>query len=279
MSVALNEVGRMGELNLVFSEKRGKTILEDAYCEIPFKITSLAYTPASHLAQLILMTPTAGLFGGDRLNLNLHVKSGAAVRIVPQGATKVHPSLGRAAIQHVTIEVEPEGELHLWNDPLIPFKDAILEQYWTIELHTGSRFYFWDALSSGRIHHGEQWEFDTLFNETTLYLDKTLVYVDRYQIQPKQQPVAHLLGMSHYHYLATLLLFDDKLEASHTDQFQQVLSSITAHGTVGVDLPHPSLLTGRILTDNGVCLKRLQEHCAELLFELLLPTPCPAFRK
>ncbi|MBF0289779.1 MAG: urease accessory protein UreD [SAR324 cluster bacterium] len=279
MSVALNEVGRTGELELVFAEKRGKTILEDIYYEVPFKVTKLSYPPASHLAQLILMTPTAGLFGGDQLSINIHVKSGAAVRIVPQGATKVHPSLGRSAVQNVKITVDPEGELHLWNDPLIPFKDARLRQHWTIQLYKKSRFYFWDAFSSGRIHHGEQWEFEELFNETRVYVDQTLAYLDRYQIKPQQQHVDHLLGMSYYQYLATLLLFDDKLVEDHTHPFQKLLSSSITPVAAGVDIPYPSLLAGRILTENGACLRKLQERAAELLFDLLLPAPCPAFRK
>ena len=41
MAVPLSEVGRRGRLNLIFSSRRGRTVIRDAYCEIPFKITRL----------------------------------------------------------------------------------------------------------------------------------------------------------------------------------------------------------------------------------------------
>ena len=68
MPVPLAEVGRRGRLDLTFALQDGQTILRDAYCEIPFKITHVlnSHRPFAHL---ILMHCTAGLFGGDEIDL------------------------------------------------------------------------------------------------------------------------------------------------------------------------------------------------------------------
>src|SRR5438046_1828054 len=98
MPIALSEVGRSGRLDLTFTQQDGRTILRDAYCEVPFKITRIL-NPDSAPAHLILMQCTAGLFGGDDVACSIHVESGARVLITQQSATKIHPSQGRNAIQ------------------------------------------------------------------------------------------------------------------------------------------------------------------------------------
>src|SRR3989454_10504423 len=106
MAVPLSEVGRHGRLDLIFSSRHGRTVIRDAYCEIPFKITRLHDSHLSGIAHLILMQPTAGLFGGDTTECAIHVESGARILITQQSATKAHPSCGRRAIQTNRIRVE-----------------------------------------------------------------------------------------------------------------------------------------------------------------------------
>ncbi len=62
--VALADVGRRGRMTLTFACQNEQTILRDAYCEIPFKITRLLNS-SPRFAHLILMQCSAGLFGGD----------------------------------------------------------------------------------------------------------------------------------------------------------------------------------------------------------------------
>src|SRR5712691_9802157 len=141
MPVPLSEIGRRGTLNLVFSSRRGKTIIRDAYCEIPFKITRLHNSHSSEISHLILMHSTAGLFGGDTTECTIHVESGARILITQQSATKAHPSGGRRAVQTNRIWVEAGGELHLYYDLLIPFRGARVSQTTSIDVAPGARLF------------------------------------------------------------------------------------------------------------------------------------------
>src|SRR5215467_11934322 len=103
MTIPLSEVGRQGRLRLTFGCFCGETVLTDAYCEIPFKITRVQKW--NGMAHLMLMQSTAGLFGGDVMDCDIHIQSGARVLITQQSATKVHPAGDKLAIQTSRIRV------------------------------------------------------------------------------------------------------------------------------------------------------------------------------
>src|SRR5262245_319242 len=133
MRVSLADVGRRGRMSLVFGIQDGRTILKDAYCEVPFTITRLL-SPMAPVPQLILMQCTAGLFGGDEVECSIRVERGANIRIAQQSATKVHPSQERQAIQRSRIYVESGASLQLSLEPIIPFGQSRLSQATRIDV-------------------------------------------------------------------------------------------------------------------------------------------------
>ncbi|MBF0238640.1 MAG: urease accessory protein UreD, partial [SAR324 cluster bacterium] len=163
------------QLDLVFGISSGKTVLKQAFCAIPYKITRLYHEPRSTLAQLILMSPTPGIFGGDITRLRIHVESGAAVQILTQGATKLHAKDNMKAFQHIEITVEEEAEFHWCGEPLIPFRNADLAQTWDIHVASTGRYFHWDSFTSGRIQHGETWQFKHFTNELKLFRNNDLI--------------------------------------------------------------------------------------------------------
>ena len=206
MAVPLTEVGRRGRLSLNISCRGGKTIISDAYCEVPFKITRLQNSDG--MAHLILMQSTAGLFGGDRIDCAIHVESGARVLITQQSATKVHPAGGKLAIQNHRIRVDRDAVLHLYYEPLIPFRGSRVAQTTSIDLASGARLYYWESLMAGRIARGEAWQFEELASETRLGVDGKLVYLDRFCLKPQEQSPTAEWKMGPAQYLATALCFD-----------------------------------------------------------------------
>src|SRR4030095_7853399 len=158
MRVPIAEVGRRGRMDLVFALQGNKTILRDAYCEIPFKVTRIL-TSRGPVAHVILMHCTAGLFGGDDIQCSIRVESGARVMITQQAATKIHQSLGPPAIQRNNIFVESDAELQLYLEPIIPFAGSVLRQTTHIDVQAGGRLMFWESFMAGRIGSGECWQF------------------------------------------------------------------------------------------------------------------------
>jgi len=182
MRVPLADVGRRGRMELTFAQQDGRTILRDAYCEVPFKVTRLlAHAPVAHL---ILMHSTAGLFGGDELECSIRVEKGARVRITQQSATKIHPSEDRIAVQRTKVFVEHGAQLQLYLEPIIPFADSRLRQETQLNVEPGGRLSYWEAFMTGRVGRGEAWQFRELASETKLVCGGRLVYLDRFRLVP-----------------------------------------------------------------------------------------------
>src|SRR5256885_4644618 len=181
MRVPLAEVGRRARMDLIIAQQDTQTVLNHAYCEVPFKISRLLNRrqPAAHL---ILMHSTAGIFGGDELECSIHVRRRARVLITQQSATKIHPSEGRPAIQRNHIVVEANAELQLYLEPLIPFTDSILRHSTRIDVAPGGCLMFWEGLMVGRVGRGERWKFRELALETHLLVDNHSIYLDRFRL-------------------------------------------------------------------------------------------------
>jgi len=209
MRVPITDVGRCGRLDLRFAVRGAQTILCDSYCEVPFKITRALSTAAEGVAHVMLMHCTAGLFGGDRVEMTVRVESGARVRLTQQSATRVHPSEGRIAVQSSRIQVESGGELDLLLDPVIPFAGSRFQQTTRIDVEKGARLLYWEGLMAGRIGRGEVWEFEELSSETSLRSEGRVVFLDRFHLQPECSIPSTRWGMGCATYAGTGLYMGD----------------------------------------------------------------------
>jgi urease accessory protein len=246
MAVPLCDVGRRGRLSLTFGSHCGRTFMRQTYCEIPFKITRLHQRARSGVAHLILMQSTAGLFGGDSTECEIHVESGARILITQQSATKVHPSCGKRAVQTNRIRVEAGGELHIYFEPVIPFSGSRVSQTTMIDVDPAARLCFWEGLMAGRIGRGEVWRFDEFASETSLRVNGRALYLDRFRLRPSESFPDMDWVMREARYLATGLCFDEG-RADLADRLHAALPE----SNVGVDMPVPGLTVARIVAARG----------------------------
>jgi urease accessory protein len=253
----LNEIGRAGSVELVFAVKNGKTVIGHAYTEVPFKVTHLYYPPDSLLPQLILMNTTAGLFPGDRLDVRILVKRGARVLITSQASTKVHPGTGIAE-QSVDVTVEAGAELHLYNDPLIPFRGASLRQRVGLSVWGDGRLYFWEAFMAGRVGSNETWKFNEIATELKLCRDGKLSYLERYRLDPRlDQPVQPWV-MHDSVYVATGIICDPAAKPPEMET-----------GTnLAIDEPLHALWIARIVAKSGIEYRQLQRRAFACAFAM-----------
>ena len=129
------EIGRRARLELLFTHRRGRTVLARAYAEPPFRIGPL-FECGPH-AQMIVVCCGAGVFAGDRLEQYVRVEGGARVLLTSQSALQIHPpratrasivdlpEAGPAPSADATLlaeyDVEADGVLDCFWDPAIPF--------------------------------------------------------------------------------------------------------------------------------------------------------------
>ena len=241
MPVPLAEVGRRGRMNLSFASQHGRTVLQQAYCEIPFKITRVLNFryPWAHL---IVMQCSAGLFGGDELECSIRVERGAQVLLTQQSATKVHPTLGPPAIQRHRVFVENGAELQLYFEPVIPFAGSSLMQSIRIDLEENARLVFWEGLMAGRIGRGERWQFQRLASETDLRLNGKPVYLERFILPDGLERSDYAMGECNY--LGTGLYVGDR-----APEFAASLH--TAIPDAGVNMLAPTVAIMRTVCTSG----------------------------
>jgi urease accessory protein len=227
-------------MELAFGLQNGQTILQNAYCEVPFKVTRVLPGPLAHV---ILMHSTAGLFGGDDLECSIHVGRGARVRITQQSATKIHPSDDRLALQRMNVSVEEHAELHLHMEAIIPFADSRLRQTTQLQVAHGGTLSYWEGFMTGRIGHGESWQFRELASETRLIAHGGLVYLDRFHLTP-EFPGRSGWTMGEANYTGIGLFVGDK--ARHVaSELHRALTD------AGVDALNDQVTVARVVSSTG----------------------------
>jgi urease accessory protein len=113
-------------------------------------------------AALMLLNPTGGVLGGDRLETRVRLGAGSHVCLTTPSATRVYRSTGEAAVQRVAAAVGEGARLEYVPDHLIPSPGARLRQDTAVSLAEGGAALLWDAWSVGRPARAEAWAFAEL---------------------------------------------------------------------------------------------------------------------
>ncbi|HVB38178.1 MAG TPA: urease accessory protein UreD [Vicinamibacterales bacterium] len=285
MATAAPGPERPRRLELVFGPVAGRTELLHAYADPPFAIRPLFYPANDDRAHFILVQATAGLFGGDALDISIQVRPGARAVVTSQAAQQLHPSVeaGARATQQVRVRVDEGGELHGCFDPLIPFARARLEQQTALDVAGGGRLFWCEGLMAGRVRRGERWQFACLALETALRRDGDLLYLERFVLGEGEADPAAPWAMGRHRYLGSLLACDARLDEARGDALQAALfppAGETDDAAVrgAVDLPAPGVLVGRVIAVDGASFRRLQHAWRTAAFDVLLQEPAPALR-
>lgn len=226
---AVADVGRAARLELVFSRRREATILSHSYAEPPFRTGHPL--SSGDMARMILAWSAPGVFGGDCLEQRIRVERGSSVSLVSQSALQVHPKPGgRLATLQTSIEVEDEAELRCEWDPMIPFPAARFSQRIAIHLASSAVLYWSDAFMAGREGRGERWAFETLAHELAVWRGGSLIYLERYRLEPAAQSPGSRWIASDSCYFGTVLAVGG---STRPGSLQDVLSSFEGvHGAV-----------------------------------------------
>ena len=272
-------IGRTARLELVFERRGAGTAIAHAYAEPPFRIGRSFDIDGA--AYVILVCSGPGIFAGDALQLSIRVASGARVVLTSQSALQVHPSAAAspAAIRHHYV-VEDEGELHAQWDPVIPFAGARLDQRFDLQIGEGSRVYWSDALMSGRVSRAETWRFDSLAHELWLRVGRTLRYLERYTLTPREWSMAHPWVAGGMHYAATAITHHEHASADTAEFLQRAIDTGAHDGVLsGVDCLAPHLVVGRLLGPCGAPFSAARASYHQLVARSIFGRQLPALRK
>src|SRR5207249_4291045 len=145
-------VGRDGRLVLRFERRGGATVLALRRFTLPLEaLEPMALDPAGGAAVLVLLNPTGGIVGGDRLSTEVEVGPGARACLTTPAATKVYRARGPAAEQALAARVGEGAAFEYVPDHLIPSPGAALRQSIDVTLGAGAVAILYDAFAVGRL--------------------------------------------------------------------------------------------------------------------------------
>ena len=168
--VDAGSAGQNGLVELGLERRAGRTRLAHSRTRPPLLVQQALYPDEAvpDMAYVFLANPTGGLLQNDRHCIAVSVGAGARAHVTTQSATKVYTIPEGVAEQRVRLHVAAGGYLEYLPDPLIPYRDASLEQEVEIACDSGGALLFSDVITPGRVAMGESFRFRRITNRLTV---------------------------------------------------------------------------------------------------------------
>jgi len=238
-------VGRDGYLRLEFARRGARTELTKSRFTLPLQVL----TPlelADGTSYLMLLNPTGGVLGGDRLVTEIIQQPDTHVCLTTPSATRVYRTQQQPAVLETVIELGEGATLEYLPDHVIPHAGSALRQSLRVEMARGSRAVLLDSLASGRVAHGERWNFTEVDSRAEVRMCGKLASLNRTKITPAFLRPERIGLMEEFDYTICMCLFAEGFE-----DWKPVAAAMNAElGTV------PHVRGGASLLSRGGCVVR-----------------------
>lgn len=241
-------VGRRARLELVFTRRRGRTVLAHGYAEPPLRVGRCF--PDENGARMILVCAAPGIFAGDIFEQHVRVESGARVHLTSQSALQIHPGTGVARLSS-RYDVDAGGVLSCEWHPAIPFAGARLDQRISIALAADATLVWSDGFTVGRAGYGERWAFDTLAHELKISRGASIEYLERYRLHGDAAALARPWVGGRACYFGSVVRSGPATDAVQTEQLHADLTALPGL-RAAADVLQSRLLLVRLMAENGV---------------------------
>jgi urease accessory protein len=151
----------------------------------------LAPRAAGRAAWIVASSLGGGLVDGDDVALEVAIDAGATAVITTQSSSKIYR--GRAR-QQLAVRVLGDAVAIVVPDPVAPFRGAQLEQITEVALDAEGSLVLSDAITAGRIAHGERWSAPRIDARLALSRAGAPLLVDRLLLDAAGGDVAARLG-------------------------------------------------------------------------------------
>jgi urease accessory protein len=204
-----------GRLRLRFATHGARTFVTGVERSPPYHLQRLLYLDACRpdLAQAVVLNSTAGLFAGDRLELDIEVQSLAAVEIATPASTRIFGMDDGYAETRTSISVESGGYLEYVPRSIILCRDAELRVSTSVYVRRGGMAAIGEVVAFGRAAAGERHCYRRLDLRAELHYDGHLTLAEALYVAPEDDPdAAGALGDAAAHGALHLLGVDSDIE-------------------------------------------------------------------
>jgi urease accessory protein len=242
----LERVGRDGFLSLRFKRHLRATTM--AHCSYTLPMQALAPVQLEDgSAYMLLLNPTGGVLGGDRLLTRIALERDTHVCLSTPSATRVYRTTGAPSMQETWIEMAEGATLEYVPDHVIPHAGSQFRQHLRLDMEAGGRAILFDAMAAGRLAHGERWKMTELDSAMEIFLRGKRVYLNRTRVRPSMLAPERFGLMEEFGYLASFVLIADGF-----DGWPEIIASMNE--TIAA---RPRVFGGASLLARAGCAVRL----------------------
>jgi urease accessory protein len=156
--------GKIGQLRLGFSIRKGRSVLHDLYRVAPLLVQQALYWDDAmpELPICSIISVGGGLLQGDRYKIDISVGDGAYAHVTSQAANRVHRMDANYASQHQRVRLQSGAYLEYLPDFTIPYRGSRFINQTEIIVAEDATVLYGDMIMTGRKHHdaGERFGFD-----------------------------------------------------------------------------------------------------------------------
>lgn len=272
-------VGRDGFLRLLFERRGARTILAQSRFSLPLQAMA-PLTLEDGTAYLMLLNPTGGVLGGDHLATEIIQEAGTHVCLTTPSATRIYRTERLPAILETTARLGEGATLEYLPDHVIPHSRSALRQSLHLEMAAGSRAIVLDSMASGRVAHGERWDFSKMDSRFEVFLCGKPVFLNRTRILPALRNPREKGLMEDFDYMTCMALIAGGFEgwsAVSAAMNAEIASAADIYG--GVSLLSRDGCVIRFLARSASDMTSMNRKLWDAARELVLQAPAFDHRK
>jgi urease accessory protein len=233
-------------------DELGETYLREQSFRAPLHLSKPHHDAGALVVNMV--SPTAGLFDGDEVEVAVTVEKGARLVLTTPGACRIHRARSEmAAVMRQEITVQAGGFAEFFPELIIPQQGARYRQQTTLRVEAGGTLLFFEWLAPGRVASGETFAYAHLQWDTDLWHDGALIAREHYILKPGGHHLASLRTVHEAsHYLGCFVVGDldcpsSEIEALGGDDVLIGSGRLTASGWTIKALCRDSLAARRTL--------------------------------
>ncbi len=166
-----------GAATLTFERGRDGTAIGELYQRDPLRMLFPRPIAGEPLTG-VLVTISGGVVGGDRLNIRVSSRSGAAGRVLAQAAEKIYRSTGADSRIGIELRAESDSWLEWLPQETILFDSSRLRRSTEIRAMPGARLLCGEMIVLGRVAMGERMRQGLLRDAWDVYWEDRLIWSD-----------------------------------------------------------------------------------------------------
>lgn len=202
-----------------------------------------------------VVNPTAGLFAGDHVEMNVRVCQGASTVLTSPSAARVfraRDSIGKAQVTQ-SLVVEGGGRLDVFPEILIPHAGARYVQTTRIDVEPGGELFFTEMIAPGRTASGEAFDYDQLEFSIDLRSAGKLAVRECYRLTSHTESIQAVRRDFPSAYFASAFIVS---QVPADDSFQRAVSSMSASRVLaGASRPAENVYAIKLVAADSMSLR------------------------